>query len=73
MAWVAVNKFRNEEVIFNDRPQRDNRGSWFIDDQVESEYFQDQGVELPKGTIKKLIGRDLTWQDNPVELSWSTK
>lgn len=26
------------------------------------------GVVLPKGTIKKLIGRDLSWNDEPVEL-----
>lgn len=25
-------------------------------------------VVLPKGSIKKLIGRDLTWEDEPVEL-----
>lgn len=25
-------------------------------------------VELPKGTIKKLIGRELSWDDEPVEL-----
>ena len=25
-------------------------------------------IKLPKGTIKKLIGRDLSWEDNPVEL-----
>ena len=25
-------------------------------------------IYLPKGSIKKLIGRDLTWEDNPVEL-----
>ena len=25
-------------------------------------------VELPKGSIKKLIGRDLAWKDEPVEL-----
>jgi hypothetical protein len=25
-------------------------------------------IYLPKGTIKKLIGRDLTWSDEPVEL-----
>lgn len=25
-------------------------------------------VKLPKGSIKKLIGRDLDWQDEPVEL-----
>ena len=24
-------------------------------------------VELPKGTIKKLIGKDLTWNDEPYE------
>lgn len=26
------------------------------------------GIELPKGSIKKLIGCDLTWDDEPVEL-----
>lgn len=25
-------------------------------------------VSLPKGTIKKLIGRELSWSDEPVEL-----
>ena len=25
-------------------------------------------IELPKGTIAKLIGRELTWDDEPVEL-----
>lgn len=25
-------------------------------------------INLPKGTIKKLIGRKLTWNDEPVEL-----
>ena len=25
-------------------------------------------ITLPKGFIKNLIGRDLTWEDNPVEL-----
>lgn len=26
------------------------------------------GVELPKGSILKLIGRELTWNDEPVEI-----
>lgn len=26
------------------------------------------GVELPKGSIEKLIGKKLTWNDEPVEL-----
>ena len=25
-------------------------------------------MALPKGSIKKLIGKDLTWEDKPVEL-----
>lgn len=25
-------------------------------------------INLPKGTIKSLIGRDLTWEDEPVEI-----
>lgn len=32
------------------------------------EGFQDISIELPKGSIKKLIGRDLTWEDDAVEL-----
>lgn len=33
--------------------------------------YQDRvydNVELPKGSIKKLIGRELSWEDEPVEL-----
>ena len=29
---------------------------------------KDNIIELPKGSIKKLIGRDLKYEDNPVEL-----
>lgn len=30
--------------------------------------FPEGAIKLPKGTIRKLIGRDLRWEDNPVEL-----
>lgn len=32
------------------------------------EGLRDVSIELPKGSIKKLIGRELTWDDEPVEL-----
>lgn len=32
------------------------------------EGFEDIALELPKGSIQKLIGRELTWDDEPVEL-----
>lgn len=59
MAWVAVDK-NGEEYIYNEKPDRGDK------------YFDPFGLlycfSLPKGSIKKLIGRDLTWEDNPVEL-----
>lgn len=59
MAWVAVNK-NGDEVLFDFEPERYNDFFW-VEDVGDDIY-------LPKGSIKKLIGRDLTWEDNPVEL-----
>ena len=59
MAWVAVDK-NGDEVIFDFEPHRWNDSFW-------AEDFGDY-IYLPKGTIKKLIGRDLIWSDEPVEL-----
>lgn len=30
-------------------------------------YYKGHSIELPKGTIEKLIGRNLTWKDECVE------
>lgn len=30
--------------------------------------FRIPKIKLPKGSIKKLIGKELTWEDEPVEL-----
>lgn len=44
-------------------------------DCVEHNYWLPQdrygayGLQLPKGSIKKLIGRELTCEDEPVELT----
>lgn len=64
MAWIAVSKDGTER-IFNKRPLRFYTKKhivdfWFVKD--------DTCVVLPKGTIKKLIGRDMTWTDEPIEL-----
>ena len=34
----------------------------------DDESWYDSAIFLPKGSIKKLIGKDLTWEDEPVEL-----
>lgn len=59
MAWIAVNK-NGKEIIFDFKPERYNDFFWVVD--------VGDDVYLPKGTIKKLIGRDLNWNDEPVEL-----
>lgn len=80
MAWVAVNK-DNSETIFAFRPFRTDLYKsickliyklWepeYWSDEDSSEYGnEDTGIILPKGSIKKLTGKDLTWNDEPIEL-----
>ena len=37
-------------------------------DGLPQDRYGAQGFQLPKGSIKKLIGKELTWKDEPVEL-----
>lgn len=64
MAWVAVNK-DGIELVFINKPIR-CRGFWWDLELLEDGY--DTEICLPKGSIKKLISRDLSWEDEPVEL-----
>lgn len=61
MAWVAVDK-DGKEAIFSEKPIRALNCFWAVID------ADTQIIEPPKGSIKKLIGRELTWDDEPVEL-----
>lgn len=67
MAWVCCN-YDGSELIFSKEPERDFKGrEW----QVKFTEYQDTDfnvIELPEGSIKKLIGKKLTWQDDSVEL-----
>lgn len=58
MAYLACDE-DCYEYIFSEKPERDESG-WVT-------YYSD-GIRLPSGTIAKLIGRELTWSDEPVEL-----
>lgn len=59
MAWLAVDSgnFENE-FVFEQKPYRTLK-AW----NSSASY-----VSLPKGTIKKLIGKELTWIDEAVEI-----
>lgn len=69
MAYLSVDK-NGTENIHLEKPRRWG-GEWF--DEVEIEIESEHGtyssfICLPKGSIKKLIGRELTWDDEPVEI-----
>ena len=63
MAWVAVDRDGSEHV-FSDIPQR----GYCVFHSISKYGNNLKRIYLPKGSIKKLIGRDLDWNDEPVEL-----
>ena len=66
MAWLCVNK-DGTEIISPYMPKRDLE-EWDCFSENIAGWDDDYGIELPKGSIKKLIGRELTWEDEPVEI-----
>lgn len=67
MVYLAVDK-NGIEAIYNVKPIRGtsrlkaNTEMWTLPN------ISDHYILLPKGSIKKLIGKDLTWDDEPVEI-----
>lgn len=64
MAFVAVDK-DGAEAIYDEHPER-HAVSWLPTKYRNGEYTE--WIYLPKGSIAKLIGKELTWEDEPVEL-----
>lgn len=73
MAWLAKDD-DGTEGIYVLKPKIID-GEWsdaqwdnntFI--QSDEDYIYDSCVVLPKGSIKKLIGKDLTFKDGPIEI-----
>lgn len=70
MAWLAVNK-NGTEIICMGKPKRLTCGVWRYRVQECSEdgyVYVYHMIDLPTGAILKLIGRDMTWEDEPIEL-----
>lgn len=69
MAWLAVN-FDGSETVSPSKPERDFR-EWscyqkvFVESEVGFECFT---LDLPKGSIYKLTGKNMTWNDEPIEI-----
>lgn len=61
MAWLAVDY--SGEYISSKEPFRDMFNIGYYGFHRDSKC-----IKLPKGTIKKLTGKDLTWNDESIEL-----
>lgn len=57
MAWLAVDG-NGEEYVYESKPKR--YGAFFVP--------YGEHIKLPEGSIEKLIGRKLTWDDEPIEI-----
>ena len=55
--WLTVDYWGIEKAFWNKPRRCEKHGEWWGDN-----------MALPKGSIKKLIGRELSWSDEPVEL-----
>lgn len=63
MAWLAVDK-DGTELVWSYRPLRNKyRGRW--DAPYNDDDYIYRSIELPKGTIEKLIGWTMTWEHEP--------
>lgn len=71
MAFVAVNK-DGSEVLYDFLPIREPNFNefWMAQEKIDKGNYNiiPQEIGLPKGSIEKLIGKKLTWEDEPVEL-----
>lgn len=72
MVWLVVDKNDNEFLFGSDgidKPIYDE-DYWVIeyyDKRAIIEYTYDYGTQLPKGSIKKLLGRDISFEESPVK------
>ena len=65
-AYLAVEPNGNE-LIISEPPHRFDEYStcgWFCSSNSS------QCVSVPRGTIKKITGKTITWADEPIKLEW---
>lgn len=64
MAWLCVNG-NGKEFIFEVKPKRSIKGQYW---ELRGCYSNYSFIHLKKGTIEKIVGRKITWIDNPVRI-----
>lgn len=64
--YFAVN-LDGTEIASNTKPEREGN-SWDCLRKNDAGFYDDYTTYLPKGTIEKIIGKGLSWNDEPIEM-----
>lgn len=71
MAWIVRNNM-GHLLVSNNKPIRfehSGHGYWGFDVEVLMDKYADTSfIKLPSDTDEKLIGRHISWEDEPVEI-----
>ena len=72
MAWLAVDQ-DGKECIYNTKPRRffhkiEGGDQWISSEDLIIEDDDANFIFLPAGSVEKLLGRKLSWNDEPVEI-----
>lgn len=81
MAWLAVNP-SGREYIFHNKPVRViNKNNELYNHWCDEETYdyirgmttsaEDYSILLPKGTIKKITGKKITWENEPIKIKYN--
>lgn len=62
-AWFVVDG-DGSEYIFEVKPKRSKEGQIW---QLPTRYSNYSIISLRKGTIEKIVGRKVTWDDEPIK------
>lgn len=76
MAWIVREKETPQNlVVFENKPQRDKMSMFnSAFDRYEVDVWIDMasdavyGIDIPSDADEKLIGKHITWEDEPVEI-----
>ena len=65
MAWLVVDKEKEQELICETKPVRNKKLNIWV---LQTRHCMTGVIKLPKGSIEKLLGYKLTWEDEPVKI-----
>ena len=67
VSWIAWDKVDATLRVFENKPELSCFGIWSRED-LSSIIGVTLGVSLPSNADEKLIGKHITWEDEPIEI-----